>query len=158
MQTGSKQALAITAIAITIVAAALMQSGALRIMGTAPHVVLAALVAISFFTENSIFYGLVVLIGALFVRSSPAFFDPVAVSLVISATLIFLLERRLVWPGIVGVVLMSAIGTLTTYLYIEPAFLWEYPGVVCIEMLYTVLIAIGIFETLRFFFAYAVRR
>ena len=158
MQTSRKQALALTAIAITIVAAALMQNGALRVLGVAPHAVLAALVAISFFTENGIFYGLVVLIGALFARSSNALFDPVAVSLIISACLIFWLGRRLVWPGIVGVILLSAVGTMAAYLYIEPAFIWQHPGVLFAEMLYTLLMAIGIFEALRFFFAHAVRR
>lgn len=150
--------LGITAIAIVVLAASLMQAGTLRVYGLAPNVVLVALVVFSLFSENAVFYLLLTLIASLFVRATPVIFDGLAVATFLVGVLAFLIERWLVWPGPVGVAILTAGGTALTYAIIEPSFIWTHGWLLLAETLYNVALGLALFEVVQFFFGRALRR
>lgn len=149
--------LAVTSFVMVMVASALMFSGALRINGIAPNAVLVVLIVVSFFSENTLFYILLALVGALFVRATPTIFDPLAVATTILALLVFFLQRRMVWPGMLGTILTVGATTILLYVGIAPGFLWQHPGLVGLELVYNVVIGLVVFEVFNVFFGRRLR-
>jgi hypothetical protein len=145
--------LGIVSLVAVILAAVCMQAETLRIGAVAPHALLAVYIVVSFFSENPVFYGLLALIGSALLRFTPTLFDEVALATLFLAALIFLVQRRVVWPGVFGTLLLVLLGVLANYLVLEPSFIVNYPMVVAGEILYTVVLSLGLYEIYRFFFA-----
>ena len=153
----SRALLAVTAFILVAVAAACGQTGVLRIAGVAPNALLVTLVVLSFFCENLPFYLLLVFFAVLIGRVTPTFFDPVATVTAFLALLVFWLERRLVWPGLIGVVIMVGITTFLTYLFLSPAMLIQHFGILAGELVYNVGVGLLLFEALRLVFGQRAR-
>ena len=149
--------LGVVAFAAILLGAALMHSGALRISGVAPNLVLVALVVFSFFSENILFFVVLTLFAGILVRATPAVFDPLATITTMLALLVFLLERRIVWPGLLGTAAMVGLTTLLTYLIIAPGFLLQHPGLIAAELLYNVGIGLVLFEAVNLLVGRSVR-
>ena len=149
--------LGVIAFAAILLGAALMHSGALRISGVAPNLVLVALVVFSFFSENILFFVVLTLFAGVLVRATPTVFDPLATVTTVLALLVFLLERRVVWPGLLGTAIMVGLTTLLTYLAIDPGFLWQHFGLVTAELLYNIAIGLVLFELVNWLVGRSVR-
>lgn len=148
----------IIASVLVLVAAALMQHASLRIGGIAPNVLLVSLIVISFYVEQVFWYAGLVIVAAALVRTSPVFFDPVALTTIALALIVFFLQRRMVWPGLVAASLLTCGATIATYLCIEPYFIWQHTGVLIGELVYNVGISIIVFEVLRLLVGASSRR
>ncbi len=140
-----------------VLAAALMQAETLRIGNATPHLLLAVYIVVSFFSENPVFYGVLAIIGASLMRFTPTLFDPTALATLLVAVMIFLIQRRVVWPGIFGTGLLVFCGVSIQYLILEPSFILDHPMVVAGEILYTVIFSLALYELYRFLFAGSTR-
>lgn len=100
----------------------------------------------SFFTENTAFYALLVLVAAWSVRSTPTLFDPLSTVTAVLALAVFWLQRRIVVRGILGVSIIIVVTTLGVYAILEPSFIFRYPGVLIGELAYNLLFGFVLFE------------
>ncbi len=153
----SRSKLGVLAFALVIICAALMQHDALRIAGIAPNLILVTLIVFSSFTENPLFYAVLVLVGTVFGRATPVVFDSLAVATAVLCFAVFWLQRRMVWPGLVGTGISVTIATVLTYAFLAPRFLWQHPGIWLLELAYNVMLSLVLFEVLRFFFGSKIR-
>lgn len=153
----SHRILSYGAIALISVAAALMQSGLLRIGGIAPNSLVAALVVTAFFIENPLVYGLCALLASILMRATPVLLDPVALATVGIAVVLYGVQRRLVWPSFSGAALLSVVGVIGMYGMTQPSFLWQEPVLLLQEIVYTVGVAVLLFGAMKFFFGDAIR-
>ena len=146
MRLDSRAKLGIIAFVTILIAAALMHSGLTRVFGIAPNLVLVSLVVFSFFSDNILFFALLTILGSILVRATPAIFDPLATVTTVLALLVFIFERRMVWPGSVGTAIMVGITTVLTYAFINLSFLASHFGLVLAELVYNVVIGLILFE------------
>jgi hypothetical protein len=143
--------------AAVVLAAALMHAEALRIGNVTPHLLLAVCIVVSFFSENPVFYGVIAIIGASLMRFTPTLFDSVALTTLLVAALVFLIQRRVVWPGVFGTGLLVIFGVVLQYLILEPSFILVHPMVVAGEILYTGILSLALYELYRFLFVVSPR-
>jgi hypothetical protein len=154
----SRIGLAITSFALVILSSALMQAQVLRIGGVTPNVLLVSLIVIGFFSENVIFYTLVVLVGALFGRATPIVLDPYALATTGIVLAAFIFGQKMVWPSLFGVGSIVSIATVLTYLLVSPQTLWGHPEMWLLELVYNIGIGLLMFEIMRLRFGNNIRR
>ncbi len=153
----TREKFAITAAIIVVLAAVLMQTQSLRIAGASANFVLVALIVLGFFTDNFAFYAVCVLLATLLVRFSPLVIDPLAVVTAALALVAFWIERRLMWQGMIGIIITVITATLGAYILLEPQFIWQEPGLLAAELVYNVVVGVLLFEVLQWLFGRRIR-
>jgi len=141
-----KNIFAVSAFTLILLSGALMQVSALRIYGVAPNLILVSLVVCSFFTEEPVFFTLLVLAASWIVRVTPTIFDPLAAVTLLIGLAVFWIQRRMVVRGLFGVSLILGISTVAVYAWVNPSFIWLHPGEVLWELIYNLILGFALFE------------
>jgi len=150
MLLSNKKIFVITAWLMVIIAAAFMQFGGVKIYDIRPDFMLVVLIVLAGFTDNPFFYFLLVLGGAMLIRVTPLFFDSTATAVGFFSLVSFVVLRRIVWPGLLGVSTLIAGSTIAVYLVIHPYFLLTHPIVVLAELVFNCFLGVLCYEIVRY--------
>jgi len=133
---------------LLIFAAALQTQGFTLWFGVTPNLMLAVLTVAALFITNTALYVSTVLIGLLLLAPRPGITLEVLVFGAIILSAYYVLSRRITHALLgVGIVIFAA--TVLFYVIIDPRFLVSHPYTVALEAVYTIGIAILIFELMQ---------
>ena len=136
----------IIALIAVILAGVLTRVPVLSIGSVQPDLVLAVLVAAALFTRNTAFFALLTGLAVVFARATPFFFDAFSLATAVAAFIIFAIKQRVVWPDRLGVLILTALGSLITYAIAAPHFIVAHPGLLALETVATIIVSILCFE------------
>lgn len=137
----------VIAVLLVLLATALQAGGGISLYGVKPNFIISVLVVISFFIDNLALYLLLILLATLGVSFGPGI-SKEGVAIVLVALAAFVGKSRIVWPELWGAGIATALATVGLYLLIDPVFIWQHPGLLLLEVVYTVIIGLLLFELL----------
>ena len=137
--------LGLSILAIIIAFAGFLQGNSLfSIAGVKINVVLAALIAFSFFVERIPKFAFLVLIAGIFIRFRPGIERELLVLMVV-AFLAYIAQEKLPGKPFINCILLQVIGTLVFLVIIDVHFISFAPSVVIQETVYNTAIGVLLF-------------
>ncbi len=137
--------------AVLLAAASIQIYWPIFLDGARINLVLALLIAFSFFTEDTALYALAVFFGGWFLRFESGISAEILI-ITILTFLVFWLRHRLVWPGIITAILAIVFSTVVFYLLIAPNFLYDNWGTTFYEILGNIMTGVIAYEILKFIY------
>lgn len=141
----SRNYFAVAVLTLLVIASVLTQHGSLRINGVAPNIFLVILIVVAYGTENALFYLLVLFFALPLARTTPLLFDPVASTIVALGAVVFFGVRRVISHSLLGALCSIFVGTIITYVILQPSFLLAYPMILLGELMYNLILGTLLF-------------
>ena len=133
---------------IILLAGLLQNTDFLTVAGVKPNLLLAVLIAASFFIEEAAIYILLVLISAILLKFN-AGLEPESVAFALVALAGGLIGKRLSWLPIFNNLALVGAGTIIFYVLTAPAyFVSNFTGF-GIELIYNLALSIILFKSLE---------
>ncbi len=136
------------AIALVVFAGLIQNTGLFLIFGIRPNLLLALLVACSFFMESFAAY-LGVLLGAIFFLRFESGFRPELLIFAVLAVSVFLVGRLLPWRQSVNNLVLTVIFVVLFYALADISYLWTGALAVAGEIVYTSIFGILFYDLFR---------
>lgn len=135
-----------------ILSAALIQStNWLDFLKIKPNLVLAILLALSFFVENFWKYLTLSFLGIAVLKFMPAI-DKESLYLVILFLLVFFLNKYFIPKKTFNVLFLISFATLAFYLFSDINFILLNPPLLILELIYNNLVGLGVYFTANTFY------
>ena len=126
------------------IAALLQATPWVALWGVKPNILFVALVIVAVSTESISMFAGVVVLGTAIAYNVSFISWGAAVSMLVSCGSFFLV-RRLPWRTLMNIVSVIAVGTAGFYILIAPTYVFQEMSVVLLEVLYNVLIGVGLY-------------
>lgn len=131
---------------LAILVAATLQSGEMFVVfGVKPNLVLVLLAVFVFFTPRFFPYALLAVFACTVLRFAPGLNWDVTAFLMVSL-FFYYIRDRFFSSGLFGVLVFVFFGTILFYLLLSPSFMYHEGVVVAKELIYNLLLALGLFS------------
>ncbi len=138
----------VLALTLIVVSGLIQNTGFFLAFGIKPNLLLAVLVAASFFMESFAAY-LGLLAGALFFLRFESGFRPELLAFAVLAVSVFLVNRLLPWRQSVNNLVLAALFVILFYALADISYLWTNLAAVVGEIIYTSIFSILFYDLFR---------